>query len=101
MRTLTLAQLANQANGPGGANGVLVFGAGNLQAPLGPGCVIQIAPVTPLFLPFMLAGTGTGRGRTTFAFVLPKSVVATGYWQAGIFEGNTVTLTNPLEMRVR
>ena len=88
-------------NGPGGALCMLVFGTGNGTQVLTPGCNIQIWPITPLFFPLNMSGTGPGNGKVAFSFNLPANLVATGFWQAAVFEGNSITLTNPVVMRVR
>lgn len=88
-------------NGAGGATGVIVLGWGSNVVPLVPGCDIQIAPVSPLFLPLSLSAGGAGDGTATLQFPLPPAILVTGYWQAAVFENNTITLTNPVVMRVR
>ncbi len=88
-------------NGPGGASGVLVLGWGSTTVPLLPGCDIHIAPLSQLFLPITLSAGGAGDGITTVQFPLPPAILVSGYWQAAIFENNTITLTNAVVMRVR
>lgn len=84
-------------NGPAGATCILGFGLGNGNAPLAPGCVLQIMPLTPTLIPLSL----DGNGQRVFSFGLPPSIVVGGYWQAAVFEGSSITLTNALEMQVR
>ncbi len=57
--------------GLGGANALLLFGTGRGITMLPYGCVLRLSAVSPVILPFALAGSGAGQGTFSLGGTIP------------------------------
>ncbi len=65
------------AGGLGGFPALLLLGSGAGDVPIGGGCSLLVAPLSPITAPFVLAGWGPGQGSAHFETTVPLGVSAT------------------------
>lgn len=91
----------NVANGPGAAPGGLAIGFGTGAFPLRPGCVVQILPLANVVLPVVLGGSGAGTGTASVPLQIPGSVQGDLYFQAALFDGVDIVVSNPEQVHIQ
>jgi hypothetical protein len=88
----------------GGAPALLLFGAGTGSAPVVPGCAVQVLPLLPPVLSFVMPGSGPGGGSLVLSGALPQSIPpATVSMQVLLADQGGafgVTATNGLSMTI-
>lgn len=77
--------------GLGYSAGILVFGTGQLNVPIGGACELWVIPFLPVQVPFALSAGAPGTGSATLPALLPNLPSGSFTMQAFIYEPGTVT----------
>jgi hypothetical protein len=77
--------------GLGYSAGILVFGTGQLNVPVGGACELWVVPFLPVQVPFALSPGAPGTGNASIPAVLPNLFAGSFTLQAFIYEPGTTT----------
>lgn len=77
--------------GLGYSAGILVFGTGQINVPIGGTCELWVNPFLPVQVPFAMTPGGPGTGTSTLPGVLPNLPSGSFTLQAFIYEPGTTT----------
>ena len=90
-------------NALGGSAGVLFFGLGQGNIPLGPQCDLLAVPLIPTPIPLSLSGSGAGGGTASFPGILPPFTGTRFTLQAFVLDPGTslgLSATNGVDVLI-